>query len=145
MCACAVVSSSLWPHGLAHQAPLSMGFPKQEYWSELPFPSGIFLIRELNPRLLCLLDWQADSLPLGQLGSLYHTTEKVKLLLSDFSINRQCYTGLRNYTAWHRGFLSPSSQKGVQTCCLSDARRRVVPSYLRLMPRSWNDREKTSS
>ena len=33
-------------HGLyvAHQAPPSMGFPKQEYWSGLPFPSpGIFL------------------------------------------------------------------------------------------------------
>ena len=24
---------------VAHQAPLSMGFPRQEYWSELPFPS----------------------------------------------------------------------------------------------------------
>ena len=23
---------------VAHQAPLSMGFPKQEYWSGLPFP-----------------------------------------------------------------------------------------------------------
>ena len=22
-----------------HQAPLSMGFPRQEYWSGLPFPS----------------------------------------------------------------------------------------------------------
>jgi len=22
----------------AHQAPLSMGFPRQEYWSRLPFP-----------------------------------------------------------------------------------------------------------
>ena len=22
----------------AHQAPLSMGFPRQEYWSGLPFP-----------------------------------------------------------------------------------------------------------
>ena len=31
----------LWPHRLyvAHKAPLSMGFPRQEYWSELPFPS----------------------------------------------------------------------------------------------------------
>ena len=26
----------LWT--LAHQAPLSMGFPRQEYWSRLPFP-----------------------------------------------------------------------------------------------------------
>ena len=24
---------------IANQAPLSMGFPKQEYWSGLPFPS----------------------------------------------------------------------------------------------------------
>ena len=28
---------SLWT--VAHQAPLSMGFPRQEYWSGLPFPS----------------------------------------------------------------------------------------------------------
>ena len=29
--------SPQWP--VAHQAPLSMGFPRQEYWSGLPFPS----------------------------------------------------------------------------------------------------------
>ena len=28
-----------WVHGVtARQAPLSMGFSRQEYWSELPFP-----------------------------------------------------------------------------------------------------------
>ena len=27
------------PQTVAHQAPLSMGFPRQEYWSGLPFPS----------------------------------------------------------------------------------------------------------
>ena len=27
------------PQTIAHQAPLSMRFPKQEYWSGLPFPS----------------------------------------------------------------------------------------------------------
>ena len=26
-----------WP--VAHQAPLSMAFPRQEYWTRLPFPS----------------------------------------------------------------------------------------------------------
>ena len=31
---------SLLPHGLvACQAPLSMGFSRQEYWSSLPFPT----------------------------------------------------------------------------------------------------------
>ena len=35
-----VVSGCLQPHDcVALQAPLSMGFPRQEYWSGLPFPS----------------------------------------------------------------------------------------------------------
>ena len=39
---CAVLSRvqlSATPWTVAHQAPLSMGFPRQEYWSGLPFPS----------------------------------------------------------------------------------------------------------
>ena len=27
------------PWTMAHQVPLSMGFPRQEYWSGLPFPT----------------------------------------------------------------------------------------------------------
>ena len=41
VCACSValvVSDLLWTL-VAHQAPLSMGFSRQEYWSGLPFPS----------------------------------------------------------------------------------------------------------
>ena len=34
-----VVSNSLWPHGIACQAPLPMAIPRQEYWSGQPFPS----------------------------------------------------------------------------------------------------------
>ena len=33
------------PWTLAHQAPLSMRFPRQEYWSGLPFSSPICLLR----------------------------------------------------------------------------------------------------
>ena len=41
------------PWAVACQAPLSMGFPRQKYWSGLSFPPpGIFLTKELNPRLL---------------------------------------------------------------------------------------------
>ena len=36
-CSRSVVSDSLHPH--EHQAPPSMGFSRQEYWSGLPFPS----------------------------------------------------------------------------------------------------------
>ena len=28
------------PRTVAHQAPLVIGFPRQEYWSGLPFPPG---------------------------------------------------------------------------------------------------------
>ena len=32
-------NSSATPRAIAFQALISMGFPRQEYWSELPFPS----------------------------------------------------------------------------------------------------------
>ena len=42
MCVCLVAQlclTLLTPWTLAHQASLSIGFSRQEYWSELPFPS----------------------------------------------------------------------------------------------------------
>ena len=52
---------------VAHQAPLSMGFSRQKYWSGLPFPSPGDLpnprIKPVSPAL------QVDSLPLRQQGS----------------------------------------------------------------------------
>ena len=45
------ISVTLWT--VACQAPLSMGFSRQEYWSGLPFPSpGVFPTQESNPGLL---------------------------------------------------------------------------------------------
>ena len=53
-----------------HQAPLSMELSRQEYWSGLPFPPpGDLPDPGTEPRLLQLLHWQADSLPLSHLGS----------------------------------------------------------------------------
>ena len=49
------------PWTVACQAPLSMGFSRQEYWSGLPFPStGDLLDPEIEPGSPTL---QADSLP----------------------------------------------------------------------------------
>ena len=45
----------------ARQAPLSMGFSRQESWSRLPFPPPGDLP---NPSLLHLLHWREGSLPL---------------------------------------------------------------------------------
>ena len=40
---------------VVHQAPQSMRFSRQEYWSGLPCPPGIFLTQGSNPHLLRLL------------------------------------------------------------------------------------------
>ena len=53
------------PLALPCQAPLSMGFPRQEYWSGLPASSS----RESSLPRDPLLHWQADSLPLSHQGS----------------------------------------------------------------------------
>ena len=52
-----VASDSVTPCAIACQAPLSMKFSRQEYWSGLPFPSrdflhGIFPTQGSNPHLL---------------------------------------------------------------------------------------------
>ena len=52
------------------QAPLSMGFPRQEYWSGLVILlQEIFQTKGSNP---CLLHWQVGSLPLSHQGSIIH-------------------------------------------------------------------------
>ena len=49
------------PWTVAHQAPLSMEFSRQEYWSGLPFPSlGDLPNSGIEPGSLIL---QSDSLP----------------------------------------------------------------------------------
>ena len=56
-----------------------MGFPRQEYWSGLPFPPpGDLADPGIEPASLgplCLLPWRADSLPAEPLGSQRFFTE----------------------------------------------------------------------
>ena len=57
------------PWTIAHQAPLSMGFSKQEYWSGFPCPPpGDLPNPGIKPHLLGLLHWQTGSLPLAPPG-----------------------------------------------------------------------------
>ena len=68
------------PWTVARQAPLSMGLPRQEYWSGLPFSSPRDLcnpgIEPMSPAL------QADSFLLSHQGKLYfswvHGNSRVK-------------------------------------------------------------------
>ena len=64
------------------QAPLSMEFSRQEYWSELSFPTpGDLSDLGSNPSLLLFLHWQADFLTVHHLEIHYIPSEvKVKSL-----------------------------------------------------------------
>ena len=61
---CAWLLATLWT--VAHQAPLSKGFSRQDCWSRLPCPPIEDLLNPgIKPRLTCLLHWQVGSLPLA--------------------------------------------------------------------------------
>ena len=62
-------SSFETPWTIAHQAPLSMGFPRQEYWSGSPFPSPGESSQPRDGICICLMHWQAGSSPLRHQGS----------------------------------------------------------------------------
>ena len=72
------------PWTVAHQAPLSLGFSRQEYWSGLPFPPAGADLPDpgSNPCLLCLLHWQVGSLtlvPPGKHVDLYNRRFTVEI------------------------------------------------------------------
>ena len=61
---CVRLSATLWI--VACQALLSLGFSRQEYWSGLPCRlAGDLPDLGFEPEPLCLLHWQAGSLPSG--------------------------------------------------------------------------------
>ena len=72
------------PWTVAHQASLSMGFPRQEYWRGLPFPSpGNLPDPGIKPRSLAL---QADFL-------LSELSGKPKVIYDDYkkALQRWCF------------------------------------------------------
>jgi len=82
---------------VAHQAPLSMGFPRQEYWTGLLFPSpGDLSHTEIEPGSPAL---QADSLP----TELQNQINKPGIKASGNCQVVQCL-GLSIFTAWALGF-----------------------------------------
>ena len=66
MCTLSRVQLFATPWTVDLQAPLSMGFSRQEYWSGVPFPPpGGLPHPGMKLRLFHLLHWQAGSLPLA--------------------------------------------------------------------------------
>ena len=76
------------PWAIAHQAPLSLGFPSQQYWSVLLFsPPGDFPDKGIKSTSPVSPALQADSLPTEPSGKLKkkkkHTTHSHIILGGD--------------------------------------------------------------
>ena len=122
LCWCCLVAlvlsdSFVTPWTITYQVPLFMGFPRQEYWSRLPFPSPGDLP---NPRVEPASPaWQADSLPLSHLESPGTDPRKGWELWVLYSNTlTTCFRfgllGLRFYslstsTKWHKGVKTKDS------------------------------------
>ena len=90
MCACSVMSSSLQlPWTVSCQAPLSIGSSSKNTGVGCHLLlQGVFLTQGSNPHLLCLWQWQMDSLPLSHLGNLLlielNTHTDTQFIISQF-------------------------------------------------------------
>ena len=112
-----VVSNTLaTPCTAACQAPLSMVFLREEYWSGLSIPSpGVSLGFPTQGSNLCLLHWQAGSLPLSHEGSPWTLVSSVQFSRSVVS------DSLRPHEPQHTRPPCPSPTPGVysNSCPLS--------------------------
>ena len=100
-----VVSNSfVTPRTVAHQLPKFMKFPRQEYWSELSFPSlGDLSKHGIEPTSSAL---QADSKEsLGHRGS---PATYVATILTPWTISTISSLGLKNYFPNCCPFMGPS-------------------------------------
>ena len=104
-----VMSDSATPRTVALQAPLSMGYSRQEYWSGQPCPPpGDVPDPGTEPGFLCALHRQVGSLPLSHLLLL---GQFLQIETSSMYLTCQCYTvsGAGDDRTWSGGGqLSPS-------------------------------------
>ena len=115
---------SVTPSTVTRQAPLSMGFPRQEYRSGLPFPSprGIFQTQGSNLCLLHLPHGQADSLPLAPPGKVL--VAQSYLFVTPWTVASQAPRSMEfsRQVYWSRWpFTSPGdlSDPGMKLGCLT--------------------------
>ena len=122
-----VVSNSFaTPWTVAHQAPLSMGFPRQEYWSGLPFPSPRDLPDSgIKPTSPALADGFFTPEPPGKSSTVVHIQWKETHQCS----SNPCCSKVNLTSNLHKVF--PKSRRGrnitpliIQGCYTSDTKTR---------------------
>ena len=132
---CSVLSDSLWPHGL--QSPWNS--PDQNTGvGSLSLLQGIFPTPGSNPSLLCLLYWQADSLPLVPAGKpwwlkashIYYLPFLEKFKLCFMALKSRCLVELGpSWCLWGENLFLVPSHPLVATCV-----PRLVAPYIYFQP-----------
>ena len=96
----ACMCAQFCPWTISLQAPLFMGFSRQEYWSGLPFPSpGDLLEQGIEPSSLAL---QAESLPFESPGK----PRLIKTISFTFVPNNCKLEHCRKCPGWGRGTMT---------------------------------------
>ena len=123
---------------MARQAPLSMGFPRQECWSELLFPSPGDLPDPGSESVsnLGLLPWQAESLPLKHWAACLSSTWSQKQTLSHSGI---LVLMPEAWTTGRRGALlcSEPSQHLGSRCFYDDCSRSSLGMFIVPRQQVW--------
>ena len=106
------------PWTVDHQAPLSMGFPRQEYWSGFPFPSsGVFPTPGSNLHISGLLHWQVGSLPLAPFQSILRDLKSYVLPLQRGKKKTKEERKKKKRLSGHISSLFCSSVDGKESTC----------------------------
>ena len=127
-----------------YQAPPSMGFSRQDYWSGLPFPSpGIFLTQGSNPGLPHWKQKLLTSEPPGKPGQQKQTLQNAQAAQSQSPEDLWLRYELLTPTAiWNMAndiliplqshvyyFLAPPANRWVAMGALQDSGRGFSPGY----------------
>ena len=93
-CSCLVAKSQLTsatPWTVARQAPLSLGFPRQEYWSRLPFPPPRALPNPgIKPIISCMVSrFFTTELPGKPIRNVHEALEMYQVLCWALGDNRK--------------------------------------------------------
>ena len=102
VCVCVCVLSCVWlfatPWTVAHQALLSMEFPRQEYWSGLPFPTPRDLLNsEVEPKCPAMA------------GRFFFFTTEIHLLFRNIHIHLVDYNLSKAKPGYHSFINFPTS------------------------------------
>ena len=99
------------PWTVGHRAPLSIGFPKQEYWSGLSFPPpGDLPDTGIKPEFLASLPLEGRFFPLCHKVTLY-SLWLTSNLRGWYSETSECFLFLHQFILW---FQHPLLIQGVQ-------------------------------